>query len=231
MLDIGCGAGAVSAVISERMHNGGEVIAVDISPRFLALARKRLGASVQFLRSPAEALMFADTTFDVATMGDTLVYLGDPQRGLAEAHRVLRPGGRFALSTTARSLATRAQELFFSMLRTLAERHPMAVPAPPGDRSRFGDGDVLGRLLRTAGFTDVALETIVSGGRAPDGRAWTELMMGVGPTPQALISVLGPERRRRFEAEMATAMRELGDEEAFRYHHAYTLAVALRPWA
>jgi len=230
VLDVACGAGAVTARICQRVR-GGEIMAVDISPRFLDLTRQRLGDRVHLIRAPAEALVFADGTFDVVTMGDALVYLGDPRRGLAEARRVLRPGGRFGLSTVARGLATPAQELYFDLLRDLALRHPVSVPRPPGDRSRFGDEDVLVRLLRHAGFTDVALETTVSGGRTQDAQAWNQLMMGAGPLPHALISVLGPERRQSFEADLDRAMRVLGDNEAYRYHHAYTLAVALRPWA
>ena len=41
----------------------------------------------------AEHLVFRPETFDLVTMGETLAYLADPTTALAEAHRVLRPGG------------------------------------------------------------------------------------------------------------------------------------------
>ena len=226
VLDIGCGAGAVTELLVER---GAEVIGLDISPQMLDLARRRLGQRARLMRGPAEALVFADATFSAVTLGDCLVYLRDPRAGLREARRVLRPGGRFALSTPRRELSTPAQELFFERLRHLHERHPVEVPQPPGSRARFGDGDVLLGLLHGAGLTDVGLETQVSGGRCASARAWTDLMMGAGPLPHALLSVMGEDRRRRFEAELESAMAELGDDEAWLYHHAYVVAVGLRP--
>jgi SAM-dependent methyltransferase len=226
VLDIGCGAGAVTGLLVER---GAEVVGLDISPRMLDLARRRVGTAAHLMHGPAEALVFADATFDAVTMGDCLVYLRDPRTGLREACRVLRPGGRFALSTARRALATPAQELFFDHLRRLHRHHPVEVPQPPGDRARFGDADVLLRLLHDCGLADVGLETQVSGGRCASAREWTDLMMGAGPLPHALLAPMGEARRRRFEAELEAGMAGLGEDEAWLYHHAYVVAVALRP--
>ena len=226
VLDIGCGTGTVTELLVER---GAEVVGLDISPRLLDLARRRTAGRAHLMQSPAEALVFADGTFEAVTMGDCLVYLRDPRGGLREGRRVLREGGRFALSTARRALATPAQELFFDRLRQLHDRHPVSVPQPPGSRARFGDSDVLVRLLHDAGFTDIALETQVSGGRCATAREWTELMMGAGPLPHALLSVMGEGRRREFEAELTTAMDGLGEDEAWLYHHAYVIALGLRP--
>ena len=49
--------------------------------------------------APAEALPFRDETFDAAVGGDVIEHVGDAQKTIAEAHRVLRPGGRLFLAT------------------------------------------------------------------------------------------------------------------------------------
>jgi ubiquinone/menaquinone biosynthesis C-methylase UbiE len=229
VLDVGCGTGLVARMAAERVGPSGEVIGVDIARRLLEVAEKRAGSRVRFLHVPAEELVFRDLTFDLVTMGDALPYVSDPERALGEAWRVLRPGARIAVSVLERSLATPAQELFDRMLLALEASHPVVVPRPPGDRSRLGEPEVLARLLGSAGFTHVATTMRVSGGRAGSAREWVELMIGAGPSSHALLSVLGPSVRDRFEAELTRQMGALDQDEFFRYHHPFTFAAGIRP--
>src|SRR5207302_456718 len=132
-------------------------------------------------------LVFKPGTFDLVTMGEALAYLADPADALTEAYRVLRPGGRLAVSCHRRSLSTRAQDLFFQGLVPLARRHYLSLPRYSSDRSRFGEPAVLPQILGAAGFETVKLTEMVTGGRANDAREWTELMAGAGPLPYTLI--------------------------------------------
>lgn len=229
VLDIGCGTGLAAQMAAERVGPSGEVIGVDIARRLLEVAARRASPGVRFVHCPAEALVFSDLTFDLVTLSDALAYLSDPWQALLEAHRVLRRGARVAVSVLARALTTPAQEAFHRLLIALEHHHPVIVPRPPGDRTRFGEPEVLVRMLRGAGFSDVVTTMMVTGGRARDAREWTDLMMGAGPSSHALLSVLGPSVRERFEAELSAQMAQLGEEEAFRYHHPVTFAVAIRP--
>jgi ubiquinone/menaquinone biosynthesis C-methylase UbiE len=229
VLDVGCGTGLVTQMVAERVGVSGEVIGVDIARLLLKVAESRAAPTIRFLHVPAEALVFSDLTFDVVTMGDALADVADPSRALDEAWRVLRRGARIAVSVPDRVLATPAEEVFHNMLLALERRHPVAVPRPPGDRRRLGEPEVLGRLLRSARFTDVVTTMMVTGGRAATAREWMELMMGAGPASHALLSVLGSNIRERFETELADQMDLLGADEAFRYHHPFTFAVGIRP--
>jgi len=187
----------------------------------------RKNPNVQFLGMAAEHLVFRPETFDLVTMGQALAYLADPTQALAEAHRVLRPGGRLAMSCQRRSLNTRAQDLFFQGLAPLARRHYLSLPRYSSERSRFGEPDVLTQILEAAGFEVGRLTEMVTGGRANDAREWTELMAGAGPLPYTLIRALGPRYRNELEAEVEAAMASLGDpDDAFRYHHSYVVVVA-----
>jgi SAM-dependent methyltransferase len=177
----------------------------------------------------AEHLVFRPETFDLVTMGEALAYLADPATALEEAHRVLRPGGRLAISCQRRSLNTRAQDLFFQGLAPMARRHYLSLPRYSSDRSRYGEPDVLTQMLGTAGFDLTRISESITGGRANSAREWTELMAGAGPLPYTLIRSLGPRYRDELEAEVEAAMASLGDpDEAFRYHHSYLLAVATK---
>jgi len=175
----------------------------------------------------AEHLVFRPATFDLVTMGEALAYMADPTTALEEANRVLRPGGRIAVSNQRRSLNTRAQDLFFQGLAPLARRHYLRLPRFSSERASFGEPKVLSEMLADAGFEVIRTTEMVTGGRTNDAREWTELMSGAGPLPYTLIRALGPRYRNELEAEVEAAMASLGDpDDAFRYHHSYVMAVA-----
>ena len=226
VLDVGTGTGLVAHLVAPRV-NPGAVLGIDLSDKMLAIARTKKDKNVQFVGMAAEHLVFRPETFDLVTMGEALTYFADPNTALEEAHRVLRKGGRLAVSCQRRSLNTRAQELFFQGLTPLARRHYLSLPRYSSERSRFGEPDVLPKILAGAGFEVERLTDMVTGGRANDARAWTELMAGAGPRPYTLIRALGPRYRDELEAEVEAAMASLGDpDDAFRYHHSYVLALA-----
>ena len=226
VLDVGTGTGLVAHLVAPRVSPG-SVIGIDLSDNMLALARSKKSKNVQFLGMAAERLVFKPETFDLVTMGEALAYLGDPNDALAETRRVLREGGRLAVSNQRRSLSTRAQDLFFQGLAPLARRPYLSLPRYSSERSRFGEPNVLPQLLDRAGFEVTRVTEMVTGGRTRDAKEWTDLMAGAGPLPNTLIRALGPRFRDELEAEIESAMESLGDpDDAFRYHHSYLIAVA-----
>jgi ubiquinone/menaquinone biosynthesis C-methylase UbiE len=226
VLDVGTGTGLVANLVAPRVDPG-VVFGIDLSESMLSIARAHREKNVQFLGMAAEHLVFRPETFDLVTMGEALAYLADPTMALEDARRVLKTGGRLAVSCQRRSLNTRAQDLFFQGLAPLARRHYLSLPRYSSERSRFGEPDVLPKILAAAGFDMVRVTEMVTGGRATDAREWTELMAGAGPLPYTLIRALGPRYRNELEAEVEAAMASLGDpDDAFRYHHSYVLALA-----
>jgi len=91
--DLGCGTGRLAGLLAPF---AGRLIGVDRSPEMLALARTRLAEleNVELRQGDLETLPIDDGTIDVAILSLVLHYVPDPGRALAEAHRILRPGGR-----------------------------------------------------------------------------------------------------------------------------------------
>src|SRR6266571_6109280 len=197
-LDVGTGTGLVAHLVAARVSPG-PVIGIDLSERMLSIARSKAAKLTQFVGMAAERLVFRPATFHLVTMGETLAYLADPTGALEEAHRVLRPGGRIAVSCQRRSLSTRAQDLFFQGLAPLARRHYLSLPRFSSERSRFGEPSVLPKLLEEAGFEPSTMTEMVTGGRCRDAHDWTDMMAGAGPLPYTLIKSLGPRYRAELE--------------------------------
>jgi SAM-dependent methyltransferase len=99
VLDLGCGTGN-AAVAAARA--GAAVTALDPAPRLLDVARERLaaeGADAEVVLGDAQNLPFADDSFDIVLSVFALIFVPDPERGIAETLRVLRPGGRAFVAT------------------------------------------------------------------------------------------------------------------------------------
>lgn len=89
VLEVGCGTGMGLAYLSE---NAGEAVGCDISEELLSQARSRL-PGLELVNAPASDLPFADASFDLVAMLEMIYYVPDQESVVAEAARVLRPGG------------------------------------------------------------------------------------------------------------------------------------------
>jgi len=92
-LDVGCGVGALTSEILARAAPS-SVTGLDFSEGFLTYARKQIPfANASFRPGDAQALPFADESFDAAVSGLVLNFVRSPERAAGEMRRVLRPGG------------------------------------------------------------------------------------------------------------------------------------------
>jgi len=103
VLDLGCGTGVLTRMIGDRLDPaaGGESMGIDAAAKMVAVARrKRASAACRFEAMAAESLAFDNGTFDavVSSLFFHHVPLDLKTRALAEAFRVLRPGGRLVIA-------------------------------------------------------------------------------------------------------------------------------------
>ena len=102
VLDLGCGAGFDAFLAWRQVGPAGRVIGVDMTDEMLALARhnaEQLGATnVEFLKGSIEQLPVEDATIDLVISNCVVNLSPDKSAVFREIHRVLKLGGRFALS-------------------------------------------------------------------------------------------------------------------------------------
>jgi arsenite methyltransferase len=102
VLDLGSGAGGDVLISARRVGPTGRAIGLDMTDEMLALARQHAAQAglqnVEFVKGYIEDLPLADESVDVVISNCVINLSGDKQRVLHEAARVLKPGGRFAVS-------------------------------------------------------------------------------------------------------------------------------------
>lgn len=98
LLDIGCGTGQLLGDLVDRFP-AARAIGVDLSRHMLAVARRRLPARTGLVCCNVYALPLADHAVELALSTISYHWYLEPQRALAEVHRVVAPGGRFVLAT------------------------------------------------------------------------------------------------------------------------------------
>ena len=152
VLDVATGPGFVAGDAAAR---GCDVVALDFSSEMLALAEPltRKHAALTLRQGDAQALPFADETFDAVVVAFGLLHLPRPADCLREAFRVLRPGGRLSFSVWD---APRAGEGFDVVLSALAAHGDPDVQLPGGDGVlpffHFADERNAAEALADAGF-------------------------------------------------------------------------------
>jgi SAM-dependent methyltransferase len=160
VLDVACGAGQPSVTEAQRVGPDGRVIATDLSPQMVDVTRRRaqrLGlANLVAREMDAQAIAFPDASFDAATCRFGLMFCPEPVRAASEVRRVLKPGARFALAVWD---VPDNNPFFTSISSVLAQFVPMPPPDPTAPGAfRLAPPGELERVLRAAGFSDIAIE-------------------------------------------------------------------------
>jgi ubiquinone/menaquinone biosynthesis C-methylase UbiE len=155
VLDVATGTGAAAQAAAAIVGPSGRVVAGDISPAMLEVARRKLrDAPVTLDTLDAHALPFADERFDAVICQLGLMLFSDPPRALAEFRRVLRPGGRVAVS-----VSTTPERTLYLRVSAAIARH---VPSKASTLNRcfdIADAGRLAVLLADAGFRDIQVES------------------------------------------------------------------------
>ena len=181
LLDVAGGTGDVALRFVRDAGNGASAVVCDISAEMIEVGRARgekEADSLSFVRGNAEALPFAKASFDAYTIAFGMRNLTHIDAALAEAYRVLKPGGRF--------LCLEFSAVETPILDTLYDAYSMnAIPAlgalVAGDAAsyrylvesirRFPDQKTFMGMIETAGFERVRYRNL-TGGIAAIHSAW-----------------------------------------------------------
>jgi len=174
VLDVGCGPGALTAQLVDRVGLG-QVEAVDPSATFVEAARARFpGLAVRL--APAEDLPFGDDVFDAALAQLVVHFMADPVAGLREMGRVVRAGGRVAACVWDLAGNRSPLSTFWSVVREIDET---AVTESGLAGARSGQ---LVELATAAGLVDPIGSTLTVRVEYADFEDWwAPYLLGVGP--------------------------------------------------
>lgn len=154
LLDVACGPGWLSAAAVRRQA---VVTGLDFVENMVVIARSRC-PEAQFYNGDAENLPFENEQFEAVVCSLGILHFPNPERAIAQAFRVLKPGGRYAFTCW----TPPARNPFMSLILGAVQTHgSLDVALPPGPPLfRFGDPAECERVLCSEGFTSVSVSEL-----------------------------------------------------------------------
>jgi ubiquinone/menaquinone biosynthesis C-methylase UbiE len=196
-LDVACGTGHASLAVA-RMLPHGHVTGVDFSAGMLDQARKKAAAegigNVDFLERDMTALGLPADSFDIAVCAFGIFFVDDLDTQLAHIASVVKPGGKIMISSF-------QEEHYFHPLREmmLARLSAHAIAIPPPIWKRVGNEGACDALFRTAGMTNIRVESRNVGYYLDGAQSWWDVIWNAGF--RRLVSLLPGDDRERFQRE------------------------------
>ncbi|MEV6174159.1 class I SAM-dependent methyltransferase [Streptomyces sp. NPDC051954] len=207
-LDVGCGTGALSAVVAARRPPL-RIVACDRSEAFVGSARATVPGPVRCLVADASSLPVRDAAYDVVVSGLTLNFLPRPAEALAGMVRALRPGGLAAAYVWDYAEGMQFLRRFWD---TAVALDPAAAALDEGRRFPDCRPDALRALWTGAALVDVSVTALeVPTVFADFTDLWQPFLAGQGPAPGYVASLTEPDRDRLRDAyETAVSSRPDG---------------------
>jgi ubiquinone/menaquinone biosynthesis C-methylase UbiE len=133
---------------------------IDFSESMLAVFKKKIEQAghghIELHCGDAQALPYADETFDAAFSLFGLMFFPDRKRGFAEIHRTLKPGGSIAVTSWAPVDQSPAMQMMFGALRAIKPD----LPSPQRAIGTLENPDVFRQEMQDAGFRNVEIRII-----------------------------------------------------------------------
>jgi ubiquinone/menaquinone biosynthesis C-methylase UbiE len=167
-LDVACGTGVLAREAMRCVQPGGSVTGLDRNDIMLTVAR-RVAPRIEWQSGRAESLPFADGSFDAVVSQFGLMFFEDRAAALREMWRVLKPGGRLAVSVwDALENSPGYADMVALLKRLFGEKVANELRAP----FVLGDTTALGALFESAGIPKAKIQTQPGNARFPSLEAW-----------------------------------------------------------
>jgi demethylmenaquinone methyltransferase / 2-methoxy-6-polyprenyl-1,4-benzoquinol methylase len=171
-LDACCGTGDLALALARLVGRGGQVTGLDFSGEMLERARKKPhgegAAAISWVQGDATAMPFPDNSFSAATIGFGLRNLPDPEEGLRELARVVRPGGKVVVLEITQPASGPMKPFYGVWFNRVVPAlgkvlDNSAYSYLPASVRRFPLPDELGSMFWRAGMQDVRYRLLASG--------------------------------------------------------------------
>lgn len=210
ILDVACGTGASALPAAEAVGPTGQVVAVDVADQILALARTKAKDrgldQVEFRTGDMTQLGLPNASFDAVVCVFGIFFVPDMQALVADLWRMLRPGGKLAITTWGPNLFEPMYSAFDQALQ--GERPDLVSDFRPWDR--LTEVRAVEELLTESGAT--AVEVTAEEGRqalaSPE--SWWSVVLGSGL--RAAVEMMGPAPAARVQAHNLAFIRAHGVE-------------------
>ncbi|MGA9794617.1 MAG: class I SAM-dependent methyltransferase [Rhizomicrobium sp.] len=159
VLDIGCGGGTTTLLLSKAVGPSGDVTGVDISAPMLAVARGR-GIAANFIEADASAHSF-NATHDLVFSRFGVMFFDEPVAAFANIRKALKPHGRIAFVCWRPFVENAWSFAPYSAAKSLLPEEPPSDPFAPGPFA-FADCGRLRNILDEAGFADIRINPLDS---------------------------------------------------------------------
>ena len=205
VLDVACGPGTLALRLAQQ---AGKVHGIDFSEAMLAVFKNKIEQAghdhIELHCGDAQTLPYADATFDAAFSLFGLMFFPDRQRGFAEIHRTLKPGGSVAVTSWAPVDQSPAMQLMFGALRAIKPD----LPQPQRSIGTLEDPEVFRQEMRDAGFRNVEIRSVRKAfPNMPLNEFWDFMVKGSAPI-QMLKKNMGEEVWREKEKLALTWLEE-----------------------
>lgn len=231
ILDVSSGRGEPALRMARLLRPTARIIVADPSQEDVQVAAShaaKVAPASAGICAAAEALPFADGSFDLVTCQLGIAFFTDPVRGLAEMRRVLRRPGRLVLATWGPAGQSSVYQSTIAVIGT----HVGVVP-PDGDVPdpyRYADGEILDAELRCAGFSEFEQRlTTVELHWAGNARGLWSMVERTNRTVQRVLGNLPNSHREIIVKEVVAALTHHSCEGKLVLPVALRLAIAKRP--
>ena len=208
VLELACGPGGAGLAAAERVGSDGEVVLSDVVPEMVSIAAERAArrglTNVHTATRDLEQIDEADGSFDVVICREGLMFAVEPERAIAEIHRVLRPSGRAAVAVWGPQAENPWLGLVFDAV-TAVTGFPVPPPGMPGPFA-LHDEVPLREMFNGAGFQDTAIDRLPTPLRSPSFEAWWARTRAVAGPLSALLARLDNETGAALEARLRTTL-------------------------
>jgi SAM-dependent methyltransferase len=209
LLDVACGPGLVSEAAAAR---GAHPIGLDVATGMVMRARLRC-PGLDFVEGDAQRLPFPDAAFDAVTMNFGILHVSRPETAIAEARRVLIPGGRFAFTSWVAEGNAEAE-----ITDAAVAEYGVLAEVPPGPSYYlFAEPGECRATLAGAGFDvgTLRMDTVAVRWRVPTPEHLFEAELHAGVRTAAVLRAQPPERLAAIRAAMVEGVRRYADGDEF----------------